>query len=210
MTTARADPSQSNHADRRTHDAGTFDPLPVAGADPLILIGEATGDAHQQGDGVLGDGVMVHAGRSGDDHAMLVAGGQVDRVEADAGPGDDSQVGTAFDDRAGVRFGAGDDGAAAVEFADQRRLIPVVAVAVAGQDLEPGLLQCRKMRTLVGVEGTAADLERQRGISSSAGLQAGGPGESLCEPADYCAGSEVASSGEEGVRRAGREWSSRR
>ncbi len=98
---------------------------------------------------MFGDGVVVHAGGRGDDDLKLVAGLGVDGVEADAGAGQDPQAEEGVQDVAGVGFRAGDDGAAALGFADECVRVPVVECAVDRLDGESGFLEESDVRTFV-------------------------------------------------------------
>ena len=75
-----------------------------------------------QGEGVLGDGVLVGAGRDGDGDAVLGGGGDVHGVVADAGAGDDAQLRVGVEHAARVRLGAGEAGGHALEGRQQLRL----------------------------------------------------------------------------------------
>ena len=57
-----------------------------------VLRDQVLGEGQDQCEGVLGDGVLVGAGRDGDGDAQLGGGGDIDRVIADAGPSDDAQL----------------------------------------------------------------------------------------------------------------------
>ena len=54
--------------------------------------GDVAGQGHQQGDGLLGGADGVAAGRVHDQDALARGGGDVDVVDADAGPDDDAQA----------------------------------------------------------------------------------------------------------------------
>ena len=92
----------------------------------LILLGEVTGDAHQQADRVLGDGVVIYAGSGCDEDSFIVTGFKVDGVKADSAASDDPQVRTVFDDTASVRLRSGDHRRHAFHFRDQVIFVPQV------------------------------------------------------------------------------------
>ncbi len=92
---------------------------PRAGVDAAVDDVEAAGEHHEVGHRDVGDLVVEHARRVGDDDAAGCCGGEVDAVDADAPLGDHAQVGAAVEDVGGEAVVAGDHPDAAVEGGDE-------------------------------------------------------------------------------------------
>jgi hypothetical protein len=117
----------------RRVDAGA---VPTAGADIPVEQGDAPQQRQHQPDGVVGDRVLVGPGRRGYLHAPLGGGVEVDRIDADADPGDDPQVDRGAQHAGGERV-SGDDGA---HDTDQQvaQLVRAPGAQLRGQaELEP-------------------------------------------------------------------------
>ena len=70
--------------------------------DRLVALGDVAGERHHQGEGVLGRGNGVTAGRVHHDDAVFGGDGDVDVVDPDPGASDGAEdAGTGFDDGAG-------------------------------------------------------------------------------------------------------------
>src|SRR5207253_3424337 len=132
-----ADAAQADHAERLAGQLGADElvAVPAAGLHAGVGRGDVPGQGQEQRDGVLGGGDGVAAGRVHDDDALAGGGGDVDVVDADAGPDDGPELARIFQHRGGdARAGADDHAVGGL----QRFLQGGVLEAGAVVDIEAG------------------------------------------------------------------------
>src|SRR5205823_3421955 len=84
--------------------------VPPAGLHHGVGLRHPAGQREHEGDGVLGGGDGVPAGRVHDDDALAGGGGHVDVIDPDAGPGDGPELARVVEQLGGDLGGGPDDG----------------------------------------------------------------------------------------------------
>src|SRR5262249_20386125 len=92
---------------------------PAASLQSVMLPDEILYQGEHQREGMLGDSVVVGAGRGRDGNATLCGRGDVDRIETDADTRDHLEVRVGLNHAPGVRFRSGDAGVDAFQCGQQ-------------------------------------------------------------------------------------------
>jgi hypothetical protein len=130
-----ADRAVADDPDRRAVQlrAEQREVAPATAAHLGVLIGQAPQRGEHQRERVVGDRLVVGAGGHGDRDAGGRRGREVDRVEADAGAGDDAQLGQLGERRRVERIGVGDHRHRAAAQLDELIGGPVAFARMNGQ-----------------------------------------------------------------------------
>ena len=110
-----ADAPQPGDAKRPAAQRQVGPPRPAAGAHGVVLHDNFFGQGQHQGEGMLGDGVLVRAGRDGDGDTVVGRRRAVHRVVAHARSSDDSELRVRRHDPPRVRLRTGHAGDDAFE-----------------------------------------------------------------------------------------------
>ncbi len=140
-----ADAAEADHAERLAVELGALvlGPVPAAGDQRVVRLGDVAKEGEGEGERVLGGGDRVRLGGVGDDDPAPGRGRDVDVVDAGAGTADHLQVGRQLDQLGGhLRRRADQDRVVAADLLAQLllgHLEPEVDVEVGPQQVDAGV-----------------------------------------------------------------------